>query len=222
MSERIVEVPSQKNAGMPGSAGSRSHIGQDHPLMLCFQRKSILMKLMKHMGLVGRQGKSFSFEGCESLLDTFLGALTIYMETALKEIIERCEHRSGYHLHDDNRCELIYDMKTKMERLDERYREEHCLSDEDDNFQRKAPSSDFGLGIARRLTTTNNTALNAIGSRNRQAPLAAKPGGSLAMRPAAKLRWKYICVADVIRFLNDDKRYAQTRMLIAANSNYEH
>ncbi|XP_001356021.4 uncharacterized protein nht [Drosophila pseudoobscura] len=202
-----------------------------------FRRNSILTILMKHMALRGEPGQRFSFEDSKGLLDTFLKALKIYMKTALKEIIERCEHRSAYHLHEDIRYELVYDMKAKMERLDERDRQEHCLSDDDDQIKRVVPSTNFGLGIARRLTTTNNTALDAIGLRMRQAPpqahstlasVAVKPRSqpqpqplAQPLRPAAK-RWKYICVADVIRFLKDDKRYAQTRLLIVANSSYEY
>ncbi|BFF94859.1 uncharacterized protein DMAD_12384 [Drosophila madeirensis] len=209
MSESIV--------GAPQGLASRSHNAQEHSLALCFQRKSIMIQLMKHMAYEGRQGQSFSFEGCEGLLDTFLRALATYMESALKGIIERCEHRTGYDLHGDMRFALSYDMKEKMVLLDKRDREEHCLSDEEDNFKRQKPASDFGMGMASRLETTNNTALNAIGPRNRQAPLAA----SLPQRPAAK-RWKYICVTDVIGFLNDDKRYAHTRMLNAASYKYDY
>ncbi|XP_033249853.1 uncharacterized protein LOC108164265 [Drosophila miranda] len=195
-----------------------------------FRRNSILTKLMKHMALRGEPGQRYSFENSKGLLDTFLKALKIYMKTALKEIIERCEHRSAYRFHENIRYKLVYDIKAKMERLDERDRLEHCLSDDDDQIKFVVPSTDFRLGLARRLTTTNNTALNAIGLRMHQAPpqahstlpsMAVEPRSQpQPLRSAAK-RCKYICVADVIQFLKDDKRYAQTRMLIVANSNYE-
>ncbi|SPP81825.1 uncharacterized protein LOC117584130 [Drosophila guanche] len=209
MSGRIV--------GVPQGLSSRSHNAQEPSLALCFQRKSIMIQLMKHMAYEGRQGQSFSFEGCEDLLDTFLRALATYMASALKGIIEYCEHRTGYDLHGDMRFVLSNDLKAKMELLDKRDREDHCLSDEEDNFKRQKPASDLGMGMARRLETTNNTALNAIGPRNREVPLAA----AQSMLPAAK-RWKYICVTDVIGFLNHDKRYAHTKMLSAANSKYDY
>ncbi|EDW51823.1 GM14423 [Drosophila sechellia] len=196
-----------------------------------FDRNSIYKKIMKHLSQ-GNQADDINISEQEWLLDAFLAALETYMKHVVKKTIELCEHRTSYHLHNDQRCVMKNDMRVTMMFLNDLEMADYGSSDDETGFYRKrrAENIDEERKVAR-LESVNDTALLAIGGRKRPAeqpaPDGAPSGSKVGKVPCAPIqrtlapRFKHMNIRDVLQFMEEDRRYARSNMLFEAYLKYK-
>ncbi|XP_017056814.2 transcription initiation factor TFIID subunit 4 [Drosophila ficusphila] len=245
MSAIPIEVPMQPYCGqlliikdliLPDAAtqdsGKSNNLVKKKTRPSFFERSSILKKIVKQMNQIN-QANEIRLVDFEPLLDAFLSALETYMKFVVKKAIELCEHRSGYHLYNDDRCVMKNDMRATMVFLNNLEMADYGSSDEDSGFNRKRRAENDEKGKkCIRLETLNSTAMMALGSRKRPAEDAATPAGAApsisttappnpqVQRPFA-LRIKHLNIRDVLQFMEEDRRYHRSNMLFEAYLKYK-
>ncbi|KAH8351825.1 hypothetical protein KR084_000005 [Drosophila pseudotakahashii] len=236
-----IEVPMQPYAGqviiikdliLPGASPQdwtkSSNLAKKKLRASFFERSSLLKKLLKHL-TQANMADEFSMADHEALLDAFLAALETYMKSVVEKTIALCEHRSGYHLYNDERCVMKNDTRTTMMFLNDLEMADYGSSDDDAGFYRKHRAENAEKerkGV--RLESVNDAAMLAIGGRKRPAeaaPPEATPSGSGSGGPAAQrpfgLRFKHLSIRDVLQFMEEDRRYSRSNMLFEAYLKYK-
>ncbi|KAI8043319.1 transcription initiation factor TFIID subunit 4 [Drosophila gunungcola] len=239
MSIQPIEVPIQPYAGhlliiksilpdvAPQDLNKSSKSKKSRPSY--FERSSILNKLQKHFA-ANNQAAEIDLVDCESLLDAFLAALETYMKFVVKKTIELCEHRSGYHLFNDERCVMKNDMRITMTFLNNLEMADYGSSDDDAGFYRKRRAENVEREKKSvRKESSNDTAMMAISGRKRPAevpsseptPLPITAPAKVAVQRPFGMRFKHLIIRDVMQFLEEDRRYSRSNMLFEAYLKYK-
>ncbi|XP_016956577.1 uncharacterized protein LOC108029037 [Drosophila biarmipes] len=243
MSVIAFEVPMQPYAGplliikdlilpdvAPQDPSKPLNPAKKKPRASFFDRSGILKKLVKHWTQSNVVNEYF-FENQEALLDAFLAALETYMKYVVKKTVALCEHRSGYHLYNDERCEMNNDMRTTMMFLNDLETADYGSSDDDAGFYyKRRAGNDEKESRAMRFDSVNDTAMLAIGGRKRPAEALVPdgtpsgsngdPASSAPMQRPFALRFKHMSIRDVLQFMEEDRRYARSNMLHEAYLRY--
>ncbi|KAH8412801.1 hypothetical protein KR009_005803 [Drosophila setifemur] len=233
MSAKAIEVPLQPHAGKPMIIKNliQPEIGEPNVSAnktkyraSYFERGGILKKLIKH----SNPEDEITMEANGPLLDGFLAALETYMKYVVKKVLEQCEHRTGYFLHNDERCVMTNDMRTTMSFLNDLEMADYGSSDEDASYYRKRRSGNDQKVVKVsnvHLESVNNTALKAIGGRKRPAdgPLDPSVLVNPLVNPLRQIgqRFKYVNVRDVLQFMEEEKRFSRSNLLFEAYLRYK-
>ncbi|KAH8306041.1 hypothetical protein KR018_002075, partial [Drosophila ironensis] len=195
-----------------------------------FERACVLNKL-NDLAEKEDHCEGFYVERSDSYVDAFMAALETYMEFVIKQVIEKCKHRTGYNLYNDERCVVKNDMRATMSFLNDLEMADNGSSDEGKDFYRKRRSGDSGDGDQRggtvQLDSVNTTALQALGGvRKRPGEGSGDPATTPvapvnpAQRPTG-LRIKYISIRDVMSFMETNDRFRRSNLLYEAYLKYK-
>nr|XP_016933111.1 uncharacterized protein LOC108012319 [Drosophila suzukii] len=210
----------------PQDSSKSANPAKKKPRASFFDRSGVLKKLVKHW-TQSNVVDEICFEDQEALLDAFLAALETYMKFVVKKTVALCEHRSGYHLYNDERCKMNNDMRTTMTFLNDLEMADCGSSDDDAGFyykRRKQNTEKQGKGV--RFESVNDTAMLAIGGRKRpaEAPVPegtpSDPGAKAPVKRPFGMRFKHLSIRDVLQFMEEDKRYSRSNMLHEAYLRY--
>ncbi|ALC38262.1 nht [Drosophila busckii] len=202
-----------------------------------FESKSIERMLLSFCAV---ESISLNKHNADVLIEVLLAAVECYMKHLLSSTIELCQHRTGNRLYNDPNCVVNDNMRTTMMFLNDREVTGYGNSDDDTNYghrrrwkklQRNRNFTACDNEI--RLETTNNTALLALGARKpptmgaaavaagSSAGSAAKSSSAALPQRAFTMRIKHVNVKDVMQFMEDQQRYAKSKLLYDAYINYK-